>query len=214
MGQRLRSLIPWGTEAIVWVQSFRSGFLDVFFQGVTFLGEENFYLLFLPLIYWCVNKRVGIGLAYISLSSIYLNSAAKLIATQFRRRAFVALVALLILLIAFSRLYLGVHYPQDLMGGLLVGIVLLIVYNRLALWNRNSTGAEVCPGHGGGSRLLSRAEGTISNRGGPLRSHRPEDAALRPGGTCHCFPCRLALCEGENLRQAIQSKFDRSKNSC
>ncbi|MEA3459879.1 MAG: phosphatase PAP2 family protein, partial [Chloroflexota bacterium] len=158
MGQLLRSLIPWGTEAIVWVQSFRSGFLDVFFQGVTFLGEENFYLLFLPLIYWCVDKRVGIGLAYISLSSIYLNSVLKpifriprpsdpriavlweandpsfpsghaqnavanwgLLATQFRRRAFVALVALLILLIAFSRLYLGVHYPQDLMGGLLVG---------------------------------------------------------------------------------------------
>lgn len=169
MGQFLNSLIPWGTEAIVWVQSFRNGFFDVFFQGVTFLGEEDFYLLFLPLIYWCVDKRVGIGLAYISLSSVYLNSAAKLIfriprpsdpriaawraasdhsfpsghaqnavanwgylATQFRHRVFVALAALLIVLITLSRIYLGVHYPQDLVGGLLVGAVLLAAYNWLA----------------------------------------------------------------------------------
>lgn len=169
MEQFLRSLIPWGTEAIVWVQSFRNGLLDVFFNGVTLLGEEEFYLIFLPLIYWCVDKGVGIGLAYISLSSIYLNSVLKLIfriprpcdprivflqtetdysfpsghaqnavanwgylATRFRRRAFVPLAALLILFIAFSRLYLGVHYPHDLVGGLLVGAVLLALYNRLA----------------------------------------------------------------------------------
>ncbi len=169
MGQFLMSLIPWGTEAIIWAQSFRNGFLDLFFRGVTLLGEEEFYLLFLPLIYWCVDKGIGIGLAYVSLSSVYLNSVLKLIfriprpsdprivhlwtandpsfpsghaqdavanwgylAARFRRRAFTALAAVLILLIAFSRLYLGVHYPQDLVGGLLAGVVLLALYGRPA----------------------------------------------------------------------------------
>ncbi len=58
------SLIPWGTEASLWVQSFSSPFLDGLFTVATFLGEEEFYLVFLPLIYWCFSKRTGIRLAY------------------------------------------------------------------------------------------------------------------------------------------------------
>jgi hypothetical protein len=37
----------------------------------------------------------------------------------------------LILLIAFSRIYLGVHFPQDIVGGLLIGLLLLVAYNQV-----------------------------------------------------------------------------------
>jgi len=37
---------------------------------------------------------------------------------------------LLMLLIGLGRVYLGVHYPQDVLGGYVVGIVLLWLYNR------------------------------------------------------------------------------------
>ena len=39
---------------------------------------------------------------------------------QVRRTWFWLAAGLLILLISFSRLYLGIHYPQDVVGGLLI----------------------------------------------------------------------------------------------
>ena len=168
MGEFLASLIPWGTDAILWVQSFRHPFFDVLFQAATFLGEEEFYLIFLPFIYWCLNKQVGVGLIYISIFSTYLNSVVKLtfrlprpsdprlvllrtetspsfpsnhaqgavvnwgyLATQFRHKVFSIVAVALILLIAFSRIYVGVHFPQDVVGGLLIGLLLLVAYNWL-----------------------------------------------------------------------------------
>jgi len=73
MSEFLISLIPWGTEVILWVQSFSNPFLDTLLTAATLLGEEEFYLIFLPLIYWCFNKRTGIRLAYAFLLSSYLN---------------------------------------------------------------------------------------------------------------------------------------------
>ena len=166
MTELLASLIPWGTGVILWVQSFRHAFFDALFQAATFLGEEEFYLIFLPFIYWCLNKQVGVGLAYISIFSAYLNSVVKLtfrlprpsdprlvllrtetspsfpsnhaqgavvnwgyLVTQFRHKIFSIVAVMLILLIAFSRIYVGVHFPQDIVGGLLIGLSLLVVYN-------------------------------------------------------------------------------------
>jgi membrane-associated phospholipid phosphatase len=168
MTEFLASLIPWGTDAILWVQSFRHPFLDVLFQAATSLGEEEFYLIFLPFIYWCLNKQVGVSLAYISLFSPYLNSIIKLtfrlprpsdprivllrtetspsfpsnhaqgavvnwgyLILWFRNKIFSIVAVVLILLIAFSRIYVGVHFPQDVVGGLLIGLLLLVAYNWL-----------------------------------------------------------------------------------
>jgi membrane-associated phospholipid phosphatase len=166
MGEFLASLIPWGTDAILWVQSFRHPFFDTLFLAATFLGEEEFYLIFLPFIYWCLDKQVGVGLTYITMLSHYLNSVVKLIfrlprpsdprlvllrtetspsfpsghaqsavanwgylVTRFRHKIFSIVAVVLIILIAFSRIYVGVHFPQDVVGGLLIGLFLLVAYN-------------------------------------------------------------------------------------
>ncbi len=165
MGEFLISLVPWGTEVIVWVQSLRSDFLDAFFASITLLGEEEFYLLYLPLIYWCISKRLGVGLVYLSLLSTYLNFVIKDLfgiprpadpriavlrtesnpsfpsnhaqgtmvnlgypASQARRWGIWTAVAILISLVSLSRVYLGVHYPQDVVGGLALGLFLLATF--------------------------------------------------------------------------------------
>ena len=47
------------------------------------------------------------------------------------RRSFWAWSAVLVLLISLSRVYLGVHFPTDILGGWAVGIVLLIAFKRI-----------------------------------------------------------------------------------
>ena len=60
-----------------------------------------------------------------------------------RRRLIVAAAAVLIVAIGFSRMYLGVHYLSDVVGGFLAGIVWLMVciagYEFLRVRQRTST---------------------------------------------------------------------------
>lgn len=49
---------------------------------VSSLGEEEFYLLLMPLIYWCLNKRLGRLLGYIFLVSVIINPMIKSVLRQ------------------------------------------------------------------------------------------------------------------------------------
>lgn len=167
----MQPALDWGTGVILWLQQF-SPALDLPFRGLTFLGGEGFFLVLLPAIYWCVDRRLGARLILLFLLSAYLNAAAKVLAAQPRpfaydsrvkalvhaasgglpsghtqhttvvwgylwasasvRRAFVAVpAAALMVLVPLSRVYLGVHFPTDLLGGYLLGGLLLWVYVRL-----------------------------------------------------------------------------------
>ena len=166
----MESILNWGLGVVLWFQQFSPSF-DLPFQALTFLGNTEFFLLILPLMYWCVDRSSGARLLVLFLLSSLLNEAAKLIVDQPRpfqadprvmqlaegkgggfpsghtQNAVVlwgylayqnkkpllwAISILLIIGIPLSRVYLGVHFPTDLLGGYVIGIVFLIGCVRLA----------------------------------------------------------------------------------
>jgi len=156
-------ILQWGLNFIVMIQQVESPLLDSFFRVITSLGDELFYLLFLPFLLWCVDFYLGIRVGIIFLLSVYVNTGLKEIFQQPRPFDILAeiqkvhasgygfpsghaqsslvvwgsiaywekqiwirnLSVLLILLIGFSRIYLGVHFPTDILGGWLFGGLIL-----------------------------------------------------------------------------------------
>ena len=66
-----------------------------------------------------------------AMSSSVLGGAAYLLR---RKKLFCILLICLILLIGFSRLWLGVHTPQDVICGLLIGIGSIFIITKLINW--------------------------------------------------------------------------------
>ena len=138
---------------------------------VSALGSEEFFLVFLPAIYWSIDKRLGRQLGYIFLLSALINNMLKnmirqprpfwlepdikqgdaegygipsghvqnvtavflLLAASVRRNWAWLLALLYILLMALSRLYLGVHFLQDIAIGFAVG---LLVFGAFLMWQQ------------------------------------------------------------------------------
>ena len=133
-------------------------------ESVTFLGTEEFYLLLMPAIYWCIDTAVGMRVGLILLASTSINTLFKwalhmprpywysapvdgmvaetgfgapsghsqipssifgMIAVSIRRRWATVLLLTLIFLIGFSRLFLGAHFPHDVLIGWTLGGLLL-----------------------------------------------------------------------------------------
>jgi len=143
-----------------------AGWLTPVWAVITFLGDEEFYLLLLPVTYWAVSRRIGLRLGAMLLLSASVNGVLKLTFTTPRpfflrpelaqvsetsfglpsghaqnatafwgvlaasvrswpvRAGLVALIAA----IAFSRIHLGVHFLEDLVVGVTVGLALLGLY--------------------------------------------------------------------------------------
>lgn len=168
MGEWLESLVPWGTDFLVQLQSYTPEWLVAIFAIFTFMGNEEFYLFLLPVVYWTIDRQVGIRLGYLSLLSAWINSVFKhlfaiprpadpqldipypatdpsfpsghaqgavvnwaYLAYSFRNRVFWIVAVIVILGIGLSRLVLGVHFPQDVLGGWIIGLVVLLIYIRL-----------------------------------------------------------------------------------
>jgi membrane-associated phospholipid phosphatase len=58
------SIYAFGIAIIRWLQSFSPG-LDGLMKAATFLGTVEFYILFIPLLYWCVDQALGLRVLFI-----------------------------------------------------------------------------------------------------------------------------------------------------
>ena len=165
----MQSILDWGANVVLWFQQFHP-VLDLPFKGFTLLGEEEFFMLLLPLVYWCLDRRTGARLAVVFLFSAWSNAVAKVLAAQprpfqydsrvlqlfdvtggglpsghtqntvviwgylaaqFRRPWLWIVAAALMVFVPLSRIYLGLHFPTDLLGGYILGAGLLLIYLKL-----------------------------------------------------------------------------------
>ncbi|NLV66366.1 MAG: phosphatase PAP2 family protein [Spirochaetes bacterium] len=138
-------------------------------QTASLLGTEGFYLVFLIIIYWCIDPRAGRLLGFMLLLSDSVNTFLKLLfhhprpywyssrvaalgiensfglpsghaqhsvtmwgtlALLCSGRKLRAALIIIIILISFSRIYLGVHFVTDVLLGWITGTALLFAVNR------------------------------------------------------------------------------------
>lgn len=71
-------LIQNGIDWIIAIQSLGS-WPEPLMEFFTFLGNENFFFLVLPLIYWSIDAGLGLRVAFILATSNYLNAIVKVL---------------------------------------------------------------------------------------------------------------------------------------
>jgi len=167
----MEALVRWGIQGNQLVQAFGSPLLDSFFRAITMLGDEMFFLLLVPFLYWVIDKRLATRAGLLYLLSAYVNVVLKAIfavprpspelvrvlddaggysfpsghaqstttawgylAASLHKRWLWVVAVIIIVLVALSRVYLGVHYPQDVIAGILLGVLLVTLYLRLEKW--------------------------------------------------------------------------------
>ena len=166
----MAAILMWGISVVLALQALGSPALDGAFLTITQLGSEVFFLLLAPLVYWCLDKRFGMRLAFLfllsALANIWLKAAfntprpyqvdsrVRLIGPaetspgfpsghaqsttttwgalgwRARRRWIWALAFVIVALVSLSRLYLGVHFPHDVIGGILFGMSAMAIFVR------------------------------------------------------------------------------------
>jgi membrane-associated phospholipid phosphatase len=158
--------------------------LMVFFSA---LGTETFFLVLLPIVYWCVDPRLGVRVGLILLVTAGINAIGKLathgprpywvdarvkalatetsfgmpsghaqvslaiwgvLAAATRKPAAYVAAGILVILIGFSRVYLGVHFISDVVIGLILGAITLWLVLRfeapvVAWWQRRALAPQV-----------------------------------------------------------------------
>lgn len=158
-------------EVVKFFQSLRSDFLDFFFNGVSFLGEEYVYILVLAVVYFGISQKKGEFLAFILFFTGVLNTWIKgivaaerpfekfpdevvnlrpetspgysfpsghtqnftafltSIAILLKRKSYLIITFVLVILMAVSRMYLGVHFLEDVIVSIVLGLATAYVGN-------------------------------------------------------------------------------------
>jgi membrane-associated phospholipid phosphatase len=160
-------------QIVEFIQTFRTGFFDLFFSLLTELGDETVFIVVVGLVYWTISKSYGYRYAMIFLSSVVLNETLKDIIARPRpytsptvesvtpqtdgyafpsghaqnstmqawllnerfgslKRWIRPALITLVILVSFSRIYLGQHYLSDVLAGIAVASLLYGLYRYLA----------------------------------------------------------------------------------
>ena len=153
-------------DFMVWLENFRTPFLNKVFELITLMGEETFILVVMCIVFWTINKKAGYKLGF----SIIINSNFNLIfkeifsvarpftidkrltplrvhstndtfsfpsghtqsssalftslAISMKKRWFTIIAVVFMLLIGYSRIYLSLHTPIDVIGGFIFAIII------------------------------------------------------------------------------------------
>ena len=168
------ALYQFGIRLIQSIQTL-SPALDGVMNGFTFLGRIEFYLVFIPFIYWAVDRRIGVRALLVLIYTDFIATSFKLLfheprpywlggvkqlgtetsygipsshssdslavggylMTKVKQNWLRWLIGTVIFFIAFSRLYLGVHFPQDVLFGWLIGFCVLWAVVKWETFFRN-----------------------------------------------------------------------------
>lgn len=164
----------WQYDALMWLQKFENPFLNHAAKALSLIGMENFYMFLVPVLFWSINRKLGLRIAYVFVASMYMNTWVKQATKILRpigipgiKSTFVSSAAgyampsghaqasmtfwvmigfwlrrfwlwLLVILLTFgigaSRLYLGLHWPLDVLVGWGVGLLFAFVGWVMGAW--------------------------------------------------------------------------------
>jgi membrane-associated phospholipid phosphatase len=209
----------WDVQAVRVFQG--GGALRLPMESVTALGADAFFLAFVLLIFWCIDRSLGIDLVLLlticatanitlkalfqgprpfwsdlslrltsgpsfstpsghaSNSTVLFGYLAWWLTGRPRGRPkgsplrwlFAVLLLLVIVLVCLSRVYLGVHFPGDVIWGCTEGIVVLVVYiglkPRVSAWlSARPLGTHIALAVGAAAAVLALALLLLAVRSG------------------------------------------------
>ena len=164
---------------IISLQQLRLPLVELFIKAVTYLGDEQLFMLLIPVIYWCVSKSLGFWAAvmlvisgtcgdYIKELTAFPRPAGEgltndgsyafpsghtanavtmwgYLALRIKKKTTWILAAAAIIMVGCSRMILGLHFPADVIGGVLLGVVLLSAYIGLGVFSAERRWASRLP---------------------------------------------------------------------
>ena len=129
--KRMTPFMEWNLNCLRAIAELRTPLLDTLMQGVTELGGETLFMLFMLVVFWCVDKNKGYFLMLLCFTGTAVTQMLK-ITFCITKKLWVRVVCMaLALLIPFSRLYLGVHTPLDVGVSFLIGWLLVLAFYPL-----------------------------------------------------------------------------------